>query len=161
TALWGAALGERLQPGDVIALVGDLGAGKTTLAQAMARGLGITEPVTSPTFTLIQEYPGRVPMFHFDPYRLENPEDMADLGFDEYCERRGVIGAEWADKIAALLPPERLTLRLEILADTSEDAGAEDAPRRLSAEAVGSRYAALLAEVGALPELEARRVEPG
>jgi tRNA threonylcarbamoyladenosine biosynthesis protein TsaE len=159
TAAWGAALGRRLRPGDVIALIGDLGAGKTTLAQAMARGMGIAEPVTSPTFTLIQEYPGRVPMFHFDPYRLEHPEEMADLGFDEYCERDGVIVIEWADRVSALLPAERLTLRLAILSEDAGDADAGDTPRRLTAVAVGSRSAALLAAMRALPEIQAMRAE--
>jgi tRNA threonylcarbamoyladenosine biosynthesis protein TsaE len=161
TAAWGEALGRRLRAGDVVALVGDLGAGKTTLTQAMARGMGIAEPVTSPTFTLIQEYPGRVPMFHFDPYRLENPEEMADLGFDEYFERDGVIVLEWADRVAALLPAERLTLRLEMLPDAAGHPDAEESPRRLRAEAVGARWAALLADLGALPELQTMRAEPG
>ncbi len=152
TARWGAALGARLRPGDVAALIGDLGAGKTTLAQAIARGLGITVPVTSPTFALIQEYPGPIPMFHFDPYRLERPEDVADLGLEEYFERGGVVVVEWADKVSALLPEERLTLTLEMAGEEASPE-AEDAPRRLTAEAVGPRYAALLAELAALPEL--------
>jgi len=153
TAAWGEALGRRLRPGDVIALVGDLGAGKTTLTQALARGMGIAEPVTSPTFTLIQEYPGRVPMFHVDPYRLESPEEMADLGFDEYFARNGVMVVEWADRVAVLLPPERLTLRLEIPADAAPDT--EDAPRLLTAEAAGARAVALLADLDARAEIKA------
>ncbi len=153
TARWGAALGARLRPGDVVALIGDLGAGKTTLAQALAQGLGIEAPVTSPTFTLIQEYPGPIPMFHFDPYRLERPEDVADLGWEEYFERGGVIVVEWADKVAALLPAERLTLTLEIVAPEEMDMEAADAPRCLTVEAVGPRYESLLAELEALPEM--------
>jgi tRNA threonylcarbamoyladenosine biosynthesis protein TsaE len=114
TERFGQTLGALLRPGDMIALVGDLGAGKTTLTQAIARGMGITAPVTSPTFALIQEYLGSIPLFHFDTYRLERAEDLADLGFDEYTERGGVLVIEWADRIAPLLPPDRLTLRLKI-----------------------------------------------
>lgn len=143
----------------MIALIGDLGAGKTTLTQSLARGLGITATVNSPTFALIQEYSGRVPLFHFDPYRLETPELLFDLGFDEYFERGGVVVVEWADKIAALLPEERLTLRLEIETDGEEPG--DDVPRLLTAEASGTRYTALLAELVALPELQALQVSGG
>jgi tRNA threonylcarbamoyladenosine biosynthesis protein TsaE len=124
-----------------MALVGDLGAGKTTLTQAIAYGMRITEQVTSPTFALAQEYAGRVPLFHFDPYRLDSPEALAEIGFDEYFERGGVIVVEWADKIALLLPEERLTLTLM---QPEEQAEAEDDVRILISEAVGARYVALL-----------------
>jgi tRNA threonylcarbamoyladenosine biosynthesis protein TsaE len=164
TESWGRALGACLRPGDVVALIGDLGAGKTTLTQAIGRGMGLSARVTSPTFTLIQEYPGRVPMFHIDPYRLENPEAMADLGFDEYFERGGVVVVEWANRLTPLLPEARLNLTLEIVseagrsrletADVPSEPGEQDEePRRLTAEAVGPRYAALLAELCALPEI--------
>jgi tRNA threonylcarbamoyladenosine biosynthesis protein TsaE len=152
TQRWGEALGAQLQAGQVVALVGDLGAGKTTLTQAIARGLGVTMPVTSPTFTLVHEYAGRIPLFHFDAYRLERPEEMADLGFDEYLEREGVIVIEWADRVAPLLPAERLTLTLEITGAPSELEG-ENVPRKLVAEAAGPSYATLLKALAALPEL--------
>lgn len=152
TRQWGEALGARLQAGQVVALIGDLGAGKTTLTQAIAHGLGVTAPVTSPTFTLVHEYAGRIPLFHFDAYRLECPEEMADLGFDEYLEREGVVVVEWADRVLPLLPAERLTLTLEIVGEPSGPEG-EEGPRRLSAEAAGTSYAALLEELTALPEL--------
>ena len=141
TQRWGQALGARLIAGDVVALVGDLGAGKTTLTQSIARGMGIAVPVTSPTFALAQEYPGPVPLFHFDPYRLDSPEAFADIGFEEYFERGGAIVVEWADKIEMLLPEDRLTLTLSI-PDETEDA--ENAPRVVRAHAVGERYKGLL-----------------
>ncbi len=150
TELWGRRLGERLAAGDVIALVGDLGAGKTTLTQAIARGLEIVGPVTSPTFALAQEYSGRAPLFHFDPYRLDSAEAMAEFGFDEYFERGGVIVVEWADKIAMLLPEERLTLTLALPDETDTEA---DAPRDMHALAVGKRYVELLHELNARPEI--------
>jgi len=152
TQLWGRMLGAALRAGDVIALIGDLGAGKTTLTQALARGMQISEPVTSPTFALAQEYPGRVPLFHFDPYRLESAEAFAEIGFEEYFERGGVIVVEWADKIAPLLPEARLTLMLAAQEETDSDR-VEEAPRTLSARAVGQRYATLLENLNALPEI--------
>src|SRR5581483_9774605 len=100
TRRFGRALGELLRPGDVVALIGDLGTGKTTLTQAIARGMGITADVSSPTFALVHEYYGPTPLFHFDPYRLDRCEDLADLGFEEYFHRGGVIVVEWADKVA-------------------------------------------------------------
>jgi tRNA threonylcarbamoyladenosine biosynthesis protein TsaE len=146
TARWGEALGKCLRPGDVIGLIGDLGAGKTTLTQAIARGMGITSPVTSPTFTLLQEYPGPIPLFHLDPYRLERPEDLADLGLEEYFERGGVVIVEWADKVETLLPSDRLTLWLEIAEREGGDLLEEDESRRLTAIATESRSTALLEE---------------
>lgn len=141
TQRWGNALGDFLAAGDVIALVGDLGAGKTTLTQFIAKGMGIATPVTSPTFALAQEYDGPVPLFHFDPYRLDSPEAFADIGFEEYFERGGVIVVEWADKIAMLLPEERLTLTLTQPEEASDEEGA---PRSVVSEAIGNRYVALL-----------------
>lgn len=152
TQTWGRALGALLKPGDVIALIGDLGAGKTTLTQAIAQGMGISAPVTSPTFALAQEYPGRTPLFHFDPYRLDDPEAFADIGFFDYFERSGVMVIEWANKIAPLLPEERLTLSLA-LPDTVEPEFAEEAPRMLSAEASGKRYVELLSQLHQHPEV--------
>lgn len=158
TRRWGEALGALLQPGDVLALVGDLGAGKTTLTRALARGLGISTPVTSPTFTLLQEYAGRIPMFHIDAYRLDRPEDLIDLGFEDYLEREGVMVVEWADRVMPLLPPERLVLEMEIAAET-EEAFAEDAPRRLRVVPFGLCYSGRLATLAALPEIQAMRID--
>ncbi len=149
TASWGKRLGGLLQSGDLIALVGDLGAGKTTLTKAIGAGMGISDSITSPTFTLVQEYYGKVPLFHFDPYRLKDPEEMFGLGFDEYFERHGVIIIEWADKISELLPPERLTLELEIVSDAEPDT--EDMPRSLRITAFGERYIALAEAILSFP----------
>ncbi len=144
TLAFGKALGSLLRSGDVVALIGDLGAGKTTLTQGIAQGMGIVERVTSPTFTLVQEYGRATPLFHFDPYRLERPEDMTDFGFEEYLERGGIVVVEWADKIAALLPEERLTLTLEEAGESDPDADADSIPRLLRMEAMGLRYEELM-----------------
>ncbi|MBE0598943.1 MAG: tRNA (adenosine(37)-N6)-threonylcarbamoyltransferase complex ATPase subunit type 1 TsaE [Desulfuromonadales bacterium] len=100
----GELLGRLLVPPAVVLLVGDLGAGKTCLVKGLARGFGISEqePVTSPTFTLLNIYAGRSPLFHFDLYRLSQEEDLLDLGFDEYLQAEGVTVVEWADRIAGL-----------------------------------------------------------
>jgi tRNA threonylcarbamoyladenosine biosynthesis protein TsaE len=109
-------LGERLgalcQPGDLILLVGTLGAGKTALAQGIGRGLGITATINSPTFTLIKEYSGRLPLYHFDLYRLEDPEAVVALGLDDYLDDDGVCVVEWADRAESLWPPRWLGVRL-------------------------------------------------
>ncbi len=110
-----ARLGALLGAGDVVCLVGDLGAGKTTWTQGLALGLGLPpdEPVNSPTFTLITEHPGgRVPLYHFDVYRLADSSGLYDLGFDEYLEGDGIVVIEWADRIADALPPDRLDIHL-------------------------------------------------
>ena len=110
-----AALGALLQPGDVLCLIGDLGAGKTTFTQGLALGLGLPpdEPVNSPTFTLVAEHPGgRVPLYHFDVYRLPDSSGLYDLAFDEYLSGDGVVVIEWADRVADALPPDRLDVHL-------------------------------------------------
>ena len=96
------ALGERLaahlHPGDVIAYTGDLGAGKTAFTRGLARGLGVTDRVTSPTFTIVNEYEGgRLPLFHFDLYRMDSPEELFDIGWEEYLARSGVCAVEWSE----------------------------------------------------------------
>ncbi len=147
----GRTLGALLKAGDVIGLVGDLGVGKTTLTQAIAEGMGIEERVTSPTFTLVQEYGIEPPMFHFDPYRLDSPEDMCDFGFADYLEQEGVVVVEWADKIQALLPSDHLTLTLLDPATSGEESipleGEEigDVLRYLAIEAGGERARELAA----------------
>ena len=113
------ALGERLgrsvlRPGDVVVLSGGLGSGKTALAQGVARGLGVTEPVVSPTFTIVREYQGRVPLVHVDIYRLEKLQELHDLGFDEFLDDRVTL-VEWGDAATPLLPPERLEVRIALV----------------------------------------------
>ncbi len=96
----GAALARHLSPGDVIAYRGDLGAGKTAFTRGLARGLGITDPVTSPTYTIVNEYPdGRLPLFHFDMYRIGDSEELFDLGWEDYLSRGGVCAVEWSENV--------------------------------------------------------------
>jgi tRNA threonylcarbamoyladenosine biosynthesis protein TsaE len=116
----GAALAERLQPGDLLALRGDLGSGKTCLIQGICRGLQVDGYVTSPTFILINEYVGQVrgrslPVYHFDLYRIGSSEELEDLGAEEYFYGRGICLIEWAERAGDLLPPRRLDLTLEYL----------------------------------------------
>jgi tRNA threonylcarbamoyladenosine biosynthesis protein TsaE len=157
TVRFGSILGAKLRPHDVLALIGDLGAGKTTLTQAIAQGMGIAEAVTSPTFTLVQEYGGQTPLFHFDVYRID-ADALEDIGFADYLARGGVVLIEWADKVLPLLPAERLTLELTIIEPELHPTGeADDAdlPRRVTAEATGDRYITLLDELTAVPEIAA------
>ena len=96
----GAALAQVLQPGTVIAYRGDLGAGKTAFTRGLARGLGVTERVTSPTYTIVNEYlGGRMPLFHFDMYRLGSEDELFDIGWDDYLERGGVCAVEWSENV--------------------------------------------------------------
>ena len=96
----GEALGKALQPGSVLAYRGDLGAGKTAFTRGLARGLGSAEAVTSPTYTIVNEYlDGRIPLFHFDMYRLRSAEDLWDIGWDDYLDRGGVCAVEWSENV--------------------------------------------------------------
>ena len=109
----GEALAATLFPGTVIAFTGDLGAGKTAFTRGLARGLGISERVTSPTFTIVSEYEGgRLPLFHFDMYRLESSEELFDIGWEDYLRRGGVCAVEWSEKVAdALVGALRVDIR--------------------------------------------------
>lgn len=101
TESFGEWLAERLQPGDVIAFRGDLGAGKTAFTRGLARGLGITDRVTSPTYTIVNEYlSGRLPLFHFDMYRLSSSDDLFDIGWEDYLERNGICAVEWSENVS-------------------------------------------------------------
>lgn len=142
TQRFGSRLGALLQAGDVICLEGELGTGKTAFVRGLARGLGVEGPITSPTFTLLNEYRGRgqrLPLFHVDVYRLDNPLEVESLGLDEYLFDDGVCAIEWADRIRTLLPEERLWISLR-----HYDAG--DNRRGLMMIGQGSRYEALLRE---------------
>ena len=100
----GAALGKILNPGTVLAYRGDLGAGKTAFTRGLARGLGYLEPVTSPTYTIVNEYlGGRLPLFHFDMYRLASSDDLWDIGWEDYLDRNGVCAVEWSENISDAL----------------------------------------------------------
>ena len=110
TKAYGYKLAEAAVPGQVIALIGDLGAGKTTLTKYIAEGLGVTEHVQSPTFTIVREYySGRLPLYHFDVYRIEDEEE---IGYEEYFYGDGLCVVEWADKIEELLPEDTKIIRL-------------------------------------------------
>ena len=109
----GKAIGEAAKPGSVFCLSGDLGSGKTVLAKGMAAGLGITDDIVSPTFTLVQEYQGNLPFYHFDIYRLADEEALLDIGWEEYIEAGGVCLVEWADQVAEAMPPEAEWLTFE------------------------------------------------
>lgn len=137
TETFGRRLGALLFPGAVVALIGPLGAGKTHLVRAIAEGQEIPDSrvVSSPTFVLIQEYPARLPIFHFDAYRLTGPDEFRDLGVHEYYEAGGVCLIEWADRIGVALPVERLGIRIAISGESS---------RRFEVEGIGVRYAELL-----------------
>ena len=104
----GQALGERLKPGTVLAYLGDLGMGKTAFTRGLARGLGCRGRVTSPTFTIVNEYDGKIPLFHFDMYRLTDSEDLFDIGWEDYLERGGVCAVEWSERISDALPEDTL-----------------------------------------------------
>ena len=122
TRAFGLALAKELKPGSIVALVGDLGTGKTTLTRYIAEGLGILEPIQSPTFTIIREHrSGRLPLFHFDVYRLEGPEDLFELGYEDYFFGEGVTIVEWADKVAELMPDETLWIHLDYLEPNDEN----------------------------------------
>lgn len=128
-------LSEKLQAGDCITLEGDLGAGKTTFTKGLAKGLGIKRTVNSPTFTIIKEYQGRLPLYHMDVYRLS--DSMEDLGFDEYFHGEGVTVVEWAHIIEDQLPEERLNIKITFINEKS---------RKIEFEPIGERYHQLCKE---------------
>jgi len=134
----GQRLGELARPGDVVLLVGSLGAGKTCLTQGIAWGLGVLDYTTSPSFVLMREYQGRLPLYHIDLYRLERVAEVADLGLDDYLYGRGMCVVEWADRALSLMPPEHLLIELTYLSPRR---------RRLCLEPQGQRYCELLSDL--------------
>ena len=118
TETLGEKLAKQLKPGTVLAYRGDLGAGKTAFTRGLARGLGYTEPVTSPTYTIVNEYlGGRMPLFHFDMYRLSSADDLFDIGWEDYLERGGVCAVEWSENV-----PEAMEGAVEVsIEKTGED----------------------------------------
>ncbi len=140
TIALGERLGKLLADGDFIALTGELGSGKTHFVRGVAIGLGVDPAVrvTSPTYTLVNPYSGRLPLYHFDLYRLTDNEDAAELGFDEYFDGCGVCIVEWAERLGDSLPAERLSITFEYL---DEDA------RSIVLKPCGARYGELLASL--------------
>jgi len=132
-------VGDLLRAGDVVSLVGDLGAGKTVFARGVARALGVTEPVVSPSFTIVREYEGRVPLVHVDVYRIDAVQELHDLGFEEVVRDDAVTLVEWGDMIDGLLPGDRLDIRLA--------AGADDDERVVEIEGHGRSWRARAAEL--------------
>jgi tRNA threonylcarbamoyladenosine biosynthesis protein TsaE len=133
----GNRLGRLAQPGDLFMLVGGLGAGKTCLTQGIAWGLDIDGYATSPTFVVINQYRGRLPLYHIDLYRLDSIEEVVDLGLDDYLYGNGVCVVEWADKAMNVLPPEHLLVEINYLSDTV---------RNLVLNPSGKRYTAMLSQ---------------
>jgi len=129
-----------LKPGDIITLNGELGAGKTCLAKGIARGMGIAGHVTSPTFTLINEYAGKIPLFHLDVYRLGSPDELEDLGYEEYFYGSGVTLIEWAGLVEEYLPLDRL----DIFINKPEE---KDGCRQMQFVPNGIRYQQLVKEL--------------
>ena len=115
----GKIIGRCLDKGDVLCLDGDLGVGKTSLTQFIAREFGVDEYITSPTFTIIKEYEGRLPFYHMDVYRLDSSDDMHDLGYEEYIYSEGVTVIEWSEKIKEILPEERININIKRVDDNS------------------------------------------
>lgn len=141
TADFGHFIGKKIDQRFLICLDGDLGAGKTTFSKALAAGFGVEEIVTSPTFTLVQEYQGRLPFYHFDVYRLGDEEAFLGQGFDEYWEEEALVVMEWATMIQEILPEERLELRF-YQTDKEEE-------RMVEISAFGDYAQALLNEIEA------------
>ncbi|MDD6564928.1 MAG: tRNA (adenosine(37)-N6)-threonylcarbamoyltransferase complex ATPase subunit type 1 TsaE [Clostridiales bacterium] len=112
-------IADTLKGDEFIAMYGDLGAGKTAFVQGLARALGITDHITSPTFTIVNEYEGRVPLYHFDVYRISDPDEMYEIGYEEYVDTDGICIVEWAELIEDLFPPKYY--KITILKDTEKD----------------------------------------
>lgn len=123
----GEKLAEKLTPGAVLAYRGELGAGKTAFTRGLARGLGYTDPVTSPTYTIVNEYlGGRLPLFHFDMYRLSSAEDLWDIGWEDYLDRGGVCAVEWSENVEEALP-DAITVTIRKVDDTTRQITVEGA----------------------------------
>ncbi|MGH4119217.1 tRNA (adenosine(37)-N6)-threonylcarbamoyltransferase complex ATPase subunit type 1 TsaE [Clostridium sp.] len=117
----GKLIGLLVNPGDIICLIGDLGTGKTQIAKGIARGLDIEDHITSPTFTIVNEYTGRLKLYHFDVYRVNDPDEIASIGFDEYIFSDAVSIIEWANYIEELIPPDNLTITIEKSIEFGDD----------------------------------------
>jgi tRNA threonylcarbamoyladenosine biosynthesis protein TsaE len=138
TRALGVRLAAVLRAGDVVVLTGDLGAGKTVLAKGIAAGLGVSEPVVSPTFTIVREYEGDIPLQHLDVYRLEHLQEVIDLGLDELLDGHAVTIVEWGEAVSALLTADRLEVSLMLLPPEEAD----DDTRVVELHGVGPAWAA-------------------
>ncbi|MCX5708863.1 MAG: tRNA (adenosine(37)-N6)-threonylcarbamoyltransferase complex ATPase subunit type 1 TsaE [Candidatus Omnitrophica bacterium] len=135
----GKFISGKLKKGDIVCLFGDLGSGKTVLTKGICLGLGVDKDrVTSPTFVILRQYEGKLPIHHFDLYRLSSPEDILDLGYEEYFFDEGVSVIEWADKLGKLLPKEFLKIQLLVTGENR---------RKIKISAEGSRYRKLLEDI--------------
>lgn len=146
TSALGARLAELLRAGDVVVLTGDLGTGKTVLAQGIGRGLGVREPIVSPTFTIVREYEGDLPLLHLDVYRLDHLQEAIDLGLDELLDEGRVVVIEWGEAVGALLPVDRLEVELGVV--PPEEAG--DEVRVVELRASGPSWEARRADLATL-----------
>lgn len=127
----GIKIGKRLNPGDIVCIDGDLGSGKTHLTKGIALGLGIDDHITSPTFNIVNEYEGRLKFYHFDVYRVNDPDEIAAIGFDEYIFSDAASVIEWSDYISELIPEEHIQIRIANESETS---------RNISIQWFGKRY---------------------
>jgi len=141
TQKFGARIGELCLPGDTFLLVGSLGAGKTCLTQGIAWGLGIKEYAASPSFMVVRELYGRLPLYHIDLYRLDHIEEIVDLGLDDYIYGRGVCVVEWAEKGLGVLPEEQMLIQIDYLSESE---------RRLQFRPSGKRYREILSQLHSL-----------
>ncbi|MBS7525772.1 tRNA (adenosine(37)-N6)-threonylcarbamoyltransferase complex ATPase subunit type 1 TsaE [Fusibacter paucivorans] len=131
---------ETIKPGDILCLSGDLGAGKTTFTQALCKALGVTEHVTSPTFNIMNQYEGRLPIYHFDVYRIAEPDEMYEIGFDEYLNGMGVSIIEWAPLVEVLIPEDAVWMIIKTTGETSRTIclrGPSEKLGRLTHEVIG------------------------
>lgn len=130
----GNKLGNMLKPGDIICLNGEMGTGKTHFTKGIAKALGITDPITSPTFTIVNEYEGRLKLYHFDVYRVNDPNEIEAIGFDEYIFSDAVSIVEWSNYIEELIPTEHISVKIEKIPEKGIDF------RRIAIEYYGERY---------------------
>ena len=133
----GFKLGKLLTPKSVVCLIGDLGAGKTTMTQSLAQSLEVDDYITSPTFTIVNEYEGRMPLYHFDVYRIGSSDEMYDIGYDEYINGDGVCIIEWENLIDDILPDEYLYIELKY----------KDMSREMTLNPVGQKYEKIVEEL--------------
>ena len=121
TSLAGEKLAKILKPGDVIAFYGDLGAGKTAFTRGLAKGLGLGSRVNSPTFTIVNEYLGEIPLFHFDMYRLGDADELFEIGWEDYLDRGGVCAVEWSENVEGAFPPETIVISIRKTGESSRE----------------------------------------